>query len=92
MKDTNELKKMICREYGISLDEFDSQFKYGNIPQARQLFCLALKDSGMSVTEISNTTGFSIPRVSMTINAGETLCDKIPFFKLRREGIAKIFS
>ena len=32
MKDTNELKKMICREYGISLDEFDSQFKYGNIP------------------------------------------------------------
>ena len=43
----------------------------------------------MSVTEISNTTGFSIPRVSMTINAGETLCDKIPFFKLRREGIAK---
>jgi hypothetical protein len=91
MKTPNEIKAMICREYGITPDEFDSPFKYGNLPQARQLYCLVLHDLRYSTADISRITGFSPPRVSMTIDAGRRLCDKIPFFRIRREKTAKYF-
>jgi hypothetical protein len=88
---TQKLIEAICRDYSISEDEFNSNFKYGSLPEARQLYCMVLKSAGKKNGEIAEITGFSPPRVTITIQAGEKLSGKVPYFRQKYEALVKMF-
>lgn len=87
--EVQKIIEMICREYGISPDEFNSNFKYGSLPEARQLLCIVLKQSGMSNKEICDHTGFSPPRVTISIASAEILWRKLPYFRQKCDLLKK---
>ena len=80
-----DIIELICREYSISEDEFYSNFKYGSLPEARQLYCLVLKSLVMRNMDIADITGFSRPRVTQLINTAVKLMDSIPYFKQKHD-------
>jgi len=82
--------KMICDDYGISAGEFNSSFKYGSLPEARQLFCLALSSYGLKGKDICSLTGYSPGRVCYTVQAAKKLLQSMPFFRQRHNRLLKI--
>jgi hypothetical protein len=84
--------KMISDEYGISPDEFNSNFKYGSLPEARQLYCLTLSSYGATNADISRLTGYAPGRVSYTIEAANKLIVSTPFFGQRHSKLLKMLN
>ena len=83
--------EIICEEYAISPAEFNSTFKYHPLPEARQLYCLALLSFGAKNRDICELTGYDPGRVSYTVNAGQKAMDELPVFKKRHDHLLKIF-
>lgn len=84
-----EVIKMISDEYGISPAEFNSTFKYGSLPEARQLYCKSLLSAGLKNKDISELTGYSPGRVSVTIESANKLILVTPFFKLKHDMLVR---
>ena len=89
---TEEIIKLVCDEYSITPDEFNSSFKYGALPEARQLFCMALLSYGAGNADISKLTGYDPGRVSYTIMAANKMLMSTPFFKRRHDRLLKILN
>lgn len=87
-----EVIKMICEEYGISPAEFNSTFKYGSLPEARQLYCLTLHSYGAKNADISRLTGYAPGRVSYTIEAAKKMYGKLHAFTVKHDGLLKILN
>jgi hypothetical protein len=79
--------KDICFEYGILPDEFNSQFSYGSLPEARYLYCLILDTIGLRNKHIAEVAGFSPPRVTISISKAKKLMNDIPYFKQKHDAI-----
>jgi len=84
---SDRVVRMICSEYQITTEEFESSFRYDTLPEARQLYCLALQRLGAKNKQICTLTGYSPARVTLTIQSAERLFKEIPYFKERLQGI-----
>lgn len=83
--DFSLLKRITCNEFLIYEDEFDSSFKYGTLPKARQCLCYAMYYLGARNKQIMEVTGFSKGRISNSV----TKISKNEPMKLRVERIIK---
>jgi hypothetical protein len=93
MKDkATEIIILICQEYRITVFEFNSNYKYGELPQSRQLFCWTLHKLGWRNIDIAKATNFSPPRVKQLVNAGRELYYNLPYFKTRCDAIIKLYT
>lgn len=79
------LKRLTCVEFLIYEDEFDSSFKYGPLPKARQCLCYAMYYLGARNKQIMEVTGFSKGRISNSV----TKISKNDAMKLRVGKIIK---
>ena len=82
----DKLIEFICIEYGITTDEFHSDFSYGSLSQASKLFLLSLALSGVRNKEISKLTGFSPPRVFYLLKTAKNALKSDPYFSVRLQG------
>jgi len=87
----NEILNLICKEYGITRDEFESGFKYGRLSEARQLYVLVLFDSGMKNKDISKLTGYSPARITLMIRSARETAGLVPYFRKKYEILKKYF-
>lgn len=65
--DYDRLVSYVCDEYGISTDEYESGFKYGNLGKARQTVCFIMSVLGAKNIRISNVTGFRPSTISNSV-------------------------
>jgi len=84
----DQLVTLTCLEYGISPNEYFSDFQYGNLPRSRQMVCFILSILGARNIRISNITGFKPPRISNSIRNIESSYDDL----LHSENILKQLS
>jgi hypothetical protein len=61
----------VCREFEISVDEFNSNFRYGDLPRARWIVIKILQLYGAGNGEISKMTGFSPSRINKSIKGAD---------------------
>jgi len=87
----NEILDLICKEYGISRDEFESGFKYGQLSEARHLYIAVLFSRGLRNREIAELTGWSPARITLAIQSARRLMATIPYFKKKHDNLVKIF-
>jgi len=73
----DRLLTLICQEYGITTDEFHSDFSYGNLPRSRRMICFILSILGARNIQISSMTGFKPPRISNSIRDVEASYDDL---------------
>jgi len=66
--DFARLKEIVCDVYGVSIDEFDSSFRYGNLGNARQALCYAMYYLGARNKQIAEATGFMPARISNSVS------------------------
>ena len=59
-----ELQKITCDHFNVDVDEFQSSFKYGNLPMVRKIVCYLLDQFGMKNKHIAALTGFSPSYIS----------------------------
>jgi len=71
------LVNLTCDEYNITVDEFESDYQYGNIPKTRQMVCFIMSILGARNIQISNITGFKPPRVTNSIRKIESSYDDL---------------
>lgn len=64
----NEVMKVVCDYYGVNVDEFQSNFKYGTLPEARKMVCRVLREYGLRNKHIVTQTGFLPGYVSYAMN------------------------
>jgi len=67
--DFARLKEIVCDVYGVSIDEFDSSFKYGNLGKARQAICYVLYYLGARNKQVAEITGFQKGRISNSVSS-----------------------
>jgi chromosomal replication initiation ATPase DnaA len=65
--DYMRLIEVVCEVYGITEDEFHSDFRYGFLGTARQVVCYVLSLYNLTTSEISKMTGFSPSRVVKSV-------------------------
>lgn len=62
-----KLKAIICTEFSISEEEFDSSFRYGKLGLARQVLCYSMYYLGARNKQIVILTGFKPARISNSV-------------------------
>lgn len=82
---------LICKEYGITRDEFESNFKYGKLSEARHLYVAVLFSAGKRNVEIAEITGYSPARITLALRNANRLMASVPYFKKKHDALLKIF-
>ena len=85
-----DIIELICTEYAITGFEFHSGYRYGSLSEARQLYCLVLKSLGMRNMDITNSTGYSRPRVTIMLNTARRLRATVPYFRQKHDVIVQL--
>lgn len=93
MKTNFEIEQIIsriCEEYGITADELISDFRYGSLPEARQLYIFVLFSSGIRNKDIAELTGYTPARITLSIQAARETLDSLPYFRQKHDALLKI--
>ena len=89
--DLDKLIEMICNEYGYTPEELRSSFRYGKLPETRQLLFLVLDGLGATNLQISQMTGYKKSRISVDSKRARYLVESQITFRKTYEGLVKMF-
>jgi hypothetical protein len=72
------ITEAVCHVYGVTIGEILTKYLYGNLVEARGTIIYLMYFNGIPFKEISEDTGFSIPRISLSIQATRERIEKNP--------------
>lgn len=81
MENAYELMTIVADEYGVSVAEIMSQFRYDPLPEARQLLCKSMFDAGLRNVDICRAMQYKPGYVHYCIKAANKRDNS--FFNLR---------